>query len=105
MIITQPCDMSLLKRPRFICEKQQISDFIKLVKLKVSHMPFNLSNPTFLSFKSILKLPINIMFSYVCVYVFVCVSLCVFISFHRKVFCSLNKTIIAMPGFRSAMLC
>ena len=67
--------MSFLKRQRFIFEKkksmrdlsylvQQVSDFIKFVKLKLSHISLNLSNPVPLFLKSILKSPINIMFSY-----------------------------------------
>ena len=35
----------------------------------------------------------------------VCVCVCVFISFHRKDFSWLNKTLNVMPEFRSAMLC
>ena len=86
-MITQPSlgDMGFLKRQRFICEKQinerfmilsiTVSDFIKFVKLKVSYIPLNLSNPAPLFLKYVLKSPINIMFScsvYVCVFVYVC---------------------------------
>ena len=41
----------------------------------------------------------------VCVSVCMCVCVCMFISFHRKSFSRLNKTINVMPEIRPAMLC
>ena len=80
-------DMSFLKRPRFICEKQLNERFIifnitgfwfyQICQIKSTIIPLNLSTPASLFLKSILKSPINIMFSCLslCVYVCVCLRL------------------------------
>ena len=98
VIITQANfgDMSFLKRPSFICEKQLNERFInfnitgfwfyQICQIKSTIIPLNLSTPASLFLKSILKSPINIMFSCLSL----CVYVCVFTSIHHEGFICLD---------------